>query len=183
MDTEGVGVGQAAVATVSVSIEPARQAELVEMMRLGDQFALELYPPESCFLLDLSELESAGIEVFVAREAAAGAKIARHGSERLALGMVALIDNSDGTGEIKRMFVLESARGRGVARALLDPLEARAAERGIRLLRLETGTEHTAALSLYLSLGYRRIARFGPYVDSEFSVCMEKQLVEARARS
>ena len=183
MDTDSGEGGQATVAAVTVSIEPARQADLVEMMRLGDQFALELYPPEGCFLLDLSELECAGIEVFVAREAAADAQIARHGLERPALGMVALVDHADGPGEIKRMFVLESARGRGVARALLGPLEARATERGIRLLLLETGTEHTAALSLYLSLGYRRIARFGPYVDSEFSVCMEKRLFKAQARS
>ena len=149
--------------TVTTAIEAARQDEVLRMLRLGDQFALGLYPPEGCFLLDVSELEAPGTEVFVARDACASAA-----------GMVALVDRGDGTGEIKRMFVLETARGSGVARALLLRLEDRAGELGIRLLQLETGTEHAAALALYPSAGYRRVPRFGPYINSEFSVCMQK---------
>ena len=151
--------------TVTTAIEAARQDEVLRMLGLGNQFALGLYPPEACFLLDVSELEAPGIEVFVARNACASAA-----------GMVALVDRGDGTGEIKRMFVLESARGFGVARALLLRLEVRADELGIRLLQLETGTEHAAALTLYTSMGYRRVPRFGAYINSEFSVCMEKAI-------
>ncbi len=174
--------------SVSVRVEPARQDEVERMLRLGEHFALALYPPEACFLLDIAELDAPDIDVFIARDdedaspapapapAPAAAPAGAHPSAGSALGMVALVDRGDGTGEIKRMFVLESARGRGVARSLLGALEAGASVRGIRLLQLETGTHHTAALALYSSLGYLHIARFGPYSASEFSVCMEKSL-------
>ena len=43
-----------------------------------------------------------------------------------------------GVGEIKRMFVTASARGRGHGRRLLDELERLAAEAGHRRIRLIT---------------------------------------------
>ena len=45
----------------------------------------------------------------------------------------------DGACEIKRMFVVEQARGRGVARELLVELERRARELGYAIVRLDTG--------------------------------------------
>lgn len=66
----------------------------------------------------------------------------------------------DGACEIKRMFVVPAARGRGVARALLHALEARAQALGYTVLRLDTGPRQPAARHLYESEGYVEIANF-----------------------
>ena len=61
---------------------------------------------------------------------------------------------SDGVGEIKRMFVVEDARGQGHARRLLDGLEAAAADLGYERLRLDTAESMTTAMGLYRRAGY-----------------------------
>ena len=90
--------------------------------------------------------------------------------------MVALVEQQAGLGELKRLFVDEAARGRGVADLLLDALERAARERSIRTLRLETGTRSAAALRFYARRGYERIPAFGEYVGSAASVCMAREL-------
>jgi SAM-dependent methyltransferase/GNAT superfamily N-acetyltransferase len=78
--------------------------------------------------------------------------------------------------EIKRMFVVPDCRGRGYSRAILAELERLAASMGYTTARLETANRQPEAIGLYERAGYRRIANFGIYVNSERSVCFEKQL-------
>jgi GNAT superfamily N-acetyltransferase len=78
--------------------------------------------------------------------------------------------------EVKRMFVRPDARGRGIARAVLERLEQIAAARGFTVSRLETGVRQPEALRLYEAAGYRRIPCFGEYAASAHSVCYEKGL-------
>jgi DNA-binding MarR family transcriptional regulator/GNAT superfamily N-acetyltransferase len=72
--------------------------------------------------------------------------------------------------EIKRMWVAPEARGLGLGRRLLAELEARAAARGVRTLRLETNCELVEAISLYRTAGYREVAPFSdePYAHHWF---------------
>jgi GNAT superfamily N-acetyltransferase len=63
----------------------------------------------------------------------------------------------DGLGEIKRMYVVPHARGRGLSRALLSALEHTARSLGYARVRLDTGADQPAARALYLSAGYRQI--------------------------
>ena len=151
--------------TLSIAIEPPRTPGVEELLRLGDEFTFALYPPESCYLLDVGELERPGVTVFVGRDAAGSA-----------LGMAALIERPDRTAELKRMFVHEDARGQGLASALMDRLEAAAAEAGVHTIQLETGPLQHAAIALYEKRGYTRIPNFGPYVGDEFSICYAKPL-------
>ncbi|HVF33390.1 MAG TPA: GNAT family N-acetyltransferase [Acidimicrobiales bacterium] len=65
--------------------------------------------------------------------------------------------------ELKRMYVDPDARGRGVARALLERLEDEADGLGFAEVWLETGTEQPEAMALYESAGYEPIADFGRY--------------------
>ena len=149
---------------LSVAIELPRQADLLELMRQGDEFTLGLYPPESSHLLGVDELEQPEVTVFAARE------------DGTALGMVALVDRHDGTAELKRMFVLPQARGRGVAADLIRALEDFATAHDIRVVQLETGPLQDSALRLYERSGYRLIPNFGKYVGDPNSVCYEKAL-------
>ena len=79
-------------------------------------------------------------------------------------------------GEIKRLFVLDSARGHGVAKRLMAQLEAELRARGVRLARLETGIHQAEALGLYRRLGYVERPPFGDYALDPLSVFFEKRL-------
>lgn len=80
------------------------------------------------------------------------------------------------TAEIKRMYVVRRARGRGLARAVLARLEVSAAEAGVEALVLETGIEQPEAIALYESSGYVPVPKFGYYRDSPLSRCFGKDL-------
>ena len=62
--------------------------------------------------------------------------------------------------EIKRMYVMPAARGRGVARRLLAGLEDHARGLGYELARLDTDGRLPNAVALYESAGYRPIPNF-----------------------
>ena len=154
---------------MTVAIEPARQPDIERLLELGEVFARSLYPPEECFLLDVSELDRPEVTVFVARVDSSAP-----GSD--AMGMAALVDGRDGSAELKRLFIEDRARGRGLARELLAAVEEAARASGATVIRLETGPRSDAALALYRSSGYRDIPLFGQYIGSASSVCMEKVL-------
>jgi putative acetyltransferase len=149
---------------VSIAIEPPRQPDVEALLAASDAFAASLYPPDSCYLLDVSELEAPGVEVFVSRV------------DGVALGMAALVSRGDGSAELKRMFVDDRARGQRLAGGLLTAIEEHARSAGVGVIQLETGPQSFAALALYDRHGYRRIPNFGQYAGDQFSVCMEKTL-------
>jgi putative acetyltransferase len=95
-----------------------------------------------------------------------------------AVGCGALREIDAATAEVKRMYVSPASRGTGAASAILAALEATAREHGWTTLKLETGDEdhQPDAIRFYEREGYRRIPRFGHYVDSAISVCYEKRL-------
>lgn len=79
-----------------------------------------------------------------------------------------------GAGELKRFFVTPEHRGTGLADALLDALFDCARVHQLDLVRLETGDKPRAAIALYRRHGFVPIPRFGPYLASETSVCMQR---------
>ena len=95
------------------------------------------------------------------------------------LGCGALRALGDGVAEVKRMYVVPAARGRGVSKAVLAGLEDAARERGWTTLRLETGPLQPEAIRLYEGAGYRPVEAFGAYVgdpDAEGSLFYEREL-------
>ncbi|MER7758624.1 GNAT family N-acetyltransferase [Streptomyces sp. NPDC097619] len=83
---------------------------------------------------------------------------------------------SDGDAEIKRMYVVPEARGRGLARRILTALETDARAAGRTRMVLETGDQQPEAIALYLSAGYTFCSKFGLYRDYDSSRCMAKPL-------
>jgi putative acetyltransferase len=82
-----------------------------------------------------------------------------------------------GTAELKRMYVIPTARGSGIGRRLVAALEAEARSLGVRRLVLETGVRQAAALALYQATGFHRTPLYGEYcLSPDTSVCFEKQL-------
>ena len=79
--------------------------------------------------------------------------------------------------EVKRVIVLPQARGKGVARALMDAAERVARELGASALILQTGDRQPDAVALYERIGYRPIPIYEPYRAITNSLCFEKPLI------
>lgn len=94
-----------------------------------------------------------------------------------AVGCAALRPLAKKRAEIKRMYVAPAARRKGVAREMMRALEEIARESGFSEIWLETGLRQPAAIQLYESLGYKRIAAFGDYKDDPMSICFGKTLI------
>lgn len=85
----------------------------------------------------------------------------------------------DGDAEIKRMFVVEESRGRGLSRLVLARLEESARAAGRRRMVLETGNQQPEAIALYASSGYVLVPpeqKFGVYRHNGGSRCFTKPL-------
>ncbi|NLR75818.1 MULTISPECIES: GNAT family N-acetyltransferase [Leeia] len=98
--------------------------------------------------------------------------------DRALAGCGALKPLESDTVEIKRMYVRASFRRMGVARRLLEELEAAARKFGYRRIVLETGNRQPEAVGLYERAGYSRIEPYGEYVDQPRSLCFAKLLVK-----
>ena len=98
------------------------------------------------------------------------------------LGCGALRGLGGGAAELKRMYVVPTARGRGIGAAVLAGLEDAARDRGWTILRLETGPRQPEAIALYSRAGYQPIEAFGAYVgaaEAEDSLFFERVLAPA----
>ena len=78
--------------------------------------------------------------------------------------------------EVKKVFVAESVRGRGVARLLMGELETIARGRGAASLVLQTGPLQVPAIRLYEDLGYVAIPPYGKYGAIPGALCYVKVL-------
>jgi GNAT superfamily N-acetyltransferase len=70
------------------------------------------------------------------------------------------------TAEIRRLFLDEPARGRGIGRRLLAELEGHARRLGYERVRLTTGDRQAEALRLFQTADYREIP---PFTDGVFT--------------
>lgn len=83
---------------------------------------------------------------------------------------------NDQTMEVKRMFVADAFRGKGIASRVLAELEHWTRELQFARCILETGKNQPEAIGLYHKNGYRLIPNYDQYALIENSVCFEKIL-------
>jgi putative acetyltransferase len=116
-------------------------------------------PPGHVFALDLSGLQAPNVTVWSVWD----------GSELVGIG--ALKELGDGTGELKSMRTHPRHLRRGVAAALLEHILAEARRRGLRRVSLETGSgpAFEPALALYRTRGFVDGEAFGDYIQSGFN--------------
>ena len=92
------------------------------------------------------------------------------------VGCGAIREYAESTMEVKRMYVLPTKRGRGIASIILSQLEDWSKELGMTTLVLETGKKQPEAIALYTKSGYHIIPSYGKYKNMENSICFEKEL-------
>ena len=152
---------------VSIRKATPREPGAVRLLRASHALKEALFPPEENHHLDIDALCLPGISFWVADV------------DGTPVGCIAMAEKW-GYGEVKSMFVDPSARGMGVAQALLDTLENEARARALPTLWLETGDELEAAIRLYERNGFRRIGPFGDYKANQSSLFYEKSLTSGR---
>ncbi len=145
-------------------------ADVSELIRELDEYQMSIYPAESNHLDSVEELRRENVFFIGAFEG------------RQLVGTGAVKRFSDGRekiryGEIKRVFVKKSHRGKGISRLIMERLEKHLVDQGIQVARLETGIYQPEALALYQRSGYRERSSFGDYPEQDpLSVFMEKRL-------
>jgi len=142
------------------NIDPGRAKHLIDEL---DAYQASLYPAESNHLAPLEVLRSERMVFLGALE----------DGEVLAIGSVKLCE---GYGEIKRLYVPHTHRGKGLAKKIMVKLERLLADRGLVWVRLETGIHQSEAIGLYEAHGYCMCEPFGDYLPDPLSVFMEKKL-------
>lgn len=100
--------------------------------------------------------------------------VAYEGEFPIACGAWKAIDGE--TAEIKRIYVRETYRRRGVAGALIRTLEESVAATGRKKLILETAVDTTGSHQLYLSLGYKLRDYYGSPAGADNCMCFHKEI-------
>jgi putative acetyltransferase len=136
------------------------------LIAMSDTYMTALYPAESNHLESASALKAPNV-LFL------GCFVQ---DQLVGCGAVKILSDEGRYGELKRVFVLESHRGKGYSKAIMEKLEGHLKSSGIALARLETGIRQPEALGLYKRLGYIERAPFGAYADDPLSIFMEKRL-------
>jgi len=149
-----------------IEVDDPRADDVRSLLGRHLGFAHDESPPEHVHALPPDRLTDAGVTFFSARR------------DGRVVGVGALKELDPTHGEVKSMHTSASARGQGVARAMLSHLLEIAARRGYERVSLETGgtDAFVPARSLYLSFGFAPCAPFGEYTSNEFSVCMTLEL-------
>jgi GNAT superfamily N-acetyltransferase len=151
---------------MNVAPEPFDSPDAVALCTAQQAEMLELYEGEA----DIGPSRDASMFV----EPYGVFLVVRDDSGAIGCGGIARFDES--RGEVKRMYVVPEARGRGLGRRLLEELEDHARRLGYASVVLETGDRQEEAVGLYESSGYERIPCYPPYNSRELSICYEKRL-------
>ena len=157
---------------IQVSPVGVSEPQVVALLdALTSEMAVEGYTAEQTFGYTPAQLQTANVYLV-------GASV-----DGWLAGMGGLELQADRVGELKRFFVTPEYRGTGVADAVLRALLDYARAHELDVVRLETGDKQRAAIAFYRRHGFVEIPRFGPYLTSETSVCMQCRLLGRRTEN
>lgn len=152
---------------VTIAIETPLQDDVRELVAALNAYLSPLSPPEFQFKMTVEQMADAKTTVFVARD-----------DTGRAVGMGALKVETPELAEVKRMFTRPDLRGQRVGSALLAAIEKLARDKGIAVLKLETGVGEgfVPAHRVYERGGFAPCGAFLDYPDSGHSAFFEKPL-------
>jgi len=155
-----------AMSAGQISVDNPAAPDVRALLERHLGFAALHSPPEDVHALDADRLLDPAVTFFSLRV----------DGELFGVGAIKQLDA--GHAELKSMHVAESARGRGVGRAILEHLLLVARERGVRRVSLETGSmaAFESARSLYRRAGFEPCEPFADYSPSRNSTFMTLQL-------
>ena len=157
-------------ASMQIRTDDLTGGEVIGLLKAHLDYCRASSPPESVHALDLDGLRARNVTFWSIWD---GQHI---------LGCGALKELDPRHGEIKSMHTKASARGRGIAAAVVRHIVAEARSRGYRRISLETGSNDAfaPARALYASFGFVLTDPFADYRPDPNSVFMTLDL-SARA--
>ena len=142
--------------------------DVQHLLNESDLYMQALYPDESNHMESVSALLADNTDLIgVFQE-----------DSLVGIGAVKRLFSDEKYGEIKRVFVAEEQRGKGLSKVIMSHLHQLLIQEGILSAKLETGISQPEAIGLYQSLGYQECGPFGGYQADPYSVFMEKNLTE-----
>lgn len=148
-----------------VPVDPAAPA-VRWLLRRSDEYMAALYPPEANRMASVRDLKSPNVVLYGCWE----------GETLAGCGAAKVMEDDGRYGEIKRLFVEERYRGRGMSTLLMARLEDHLRDLAVEWIRLETGVSQPEALGLFEKRGYTQRGPFGTYEENGWSVFFEKRL-------
>jgi putative acetyltransferase len=148
-----------------VDLDPSDQ-DVINVFADIDRLISSLYPVATSQALNVDELGHPGVY-------AVGLK-----NQDGIVACGAIVKQFDGTwyGEIRRLYVKPSYRGKGLSRRIMQILLYHASEEKIPTIKLETGPKQIQSIKLYENLGFKRCDPFGDYKQNPNSLFMELAL-------
>lgn len=145
-----------------IAVDDPRADDVRALLATHLAFSREVTPAAGVHALDSEGLADPALTLFSARL----------DGELVGVGALKQLDRSHA--ELKSMHTRESARGRGIGRAMVDHLLSVAHDRHYRRVSLETGNMEAfvPARSLYAEVGFVPCEPFGEYRSSPTSACM-----------
>ncbi len=140
--------------------------DILEMVEKLDASMKDLYPPESTHLTPPEELASGANRLFAVKV----------DGKLMGCGAIRVVGRD--YAEIKRIFVDPSARGLGLAKALLDRLESESRSLGLPEMKLETGIFQPEAIGLFERCGYTQCAFFVDYPKNDPYIYFMRKTLE-----
>ncbi|MFC4741043.1 GNAT family N-acetyltransferase [Flavobacterium ponti] len=138
----------------------SKNKDFQELTQLFDVFLVEIDGDEKDFFAQYNQIYIDNVVVCYENEKP--------------LGCGAFKKMESNIAEIKRMFVLPEARGKGIATKILNELENWTKELHYNSCVLETSQKLENAIALYRKFGYQEIPNYGQYIGVESSICMKK---------
>jgi putative acetyltransferase len=139
-----------------IAIDDPRADDVRALLERHLAFAHEVTPPDDIHAFDVERLVDPAVTFFSYRV----------DGELLAVGALKRIDEDHA--EVKSMHTVETTRGRGIGRAMVEHLLREARERGYTRVSLETGAMEAfaPARALYSRAGFEPCEPFGDYSPS-----------------
>ena len=137
----------------------------IREMRITDTIVLELFSEHDDFMIEFLGEDSHYYTRYTENENIENVWVVFE--ENLPAGCIAYRTKTDGVGEVKRLFIRNEYRGKGISKELLNLLETQAREQGCTKLFLDTRITLEPAVSLYHSLGFDITFQQGLYGQME----------------
>ena len=150
--------------SVEIVMERPDAADAVALIQEIVRNVASAYPQQSRHGRSPEELAMEAVAFFIIRVNGTAA-----GCGGIKLG-------GDGYGEIKRLYIRPQFRGQGLAKRMMEHLEAYARGHDVCILRLQTGIYQIEAMELYRQSGYLEIPPFSPYQEDPFNRFYEKRI-------
>ena len=149
-----------------ITLERPDTPDAIMLIEELEEHLAPFYPATERHGYSMEKLIKQGVAFFVTR----------YDGVPAGCGGVQFFDTAE-YGELKRVFVRPQFRGLGLAKFMLEHLEAYTLEHNIALLRLETGIHQKEAIGLYERMGYKTRPPFGEYTNDPLSLFFEKKIM------